>query len=153
MTEEKKIVLDKINELISKRRTELLKELPSVHEVDDGVIIRFFTEWNACEDNTGIKYKKIKNHDNPDESVVFFYIPQGAFFDLKQRFYIGCMTCLNGKIDITSKNDKRLLESGYKICVDSDEVLGFALENTYLVTTSDRKAWSKETIKHVEESY
>jgi hypothetical protein len=153
MNEQKRIVLNKIDKLLGKRRAELLKELPSIHEIDDGIIVRFFTEWDACEDDTGIKYKKIKNNDNPDESIVLFFIPEGAFFDLKQRYYIGCITCLNGGIDITINNNTKFLESGYKICIDSDEVQGLALKNTYIVTTSDRKKWSETTQKHVEQSY
>jgi hypothetical protein len=150
MTEEKRIILNKIDELISKRRTELLKELPSIHEIEDGIIIRFFTEWDNCEDGDGIRYKKVPNLDNPDESVVFFYIPKGAFFDLKQRFYIGCITCLSGRIDITVENRTRLLDGYSKICVESAEVQGLALENTYLITTSNRLSWSEKTRKHQE---
>lgn len=150
MTEEKRIILEKIDALISKKRAKLISELPSIHEIEDGIIIRFFTEWDNCIDGTDIKYKKIPNHDNPDESVVFFYIPKGAFFDLKQRFYIGCLTCLSGRIDITVDNQIRLLEGYSKICVESSEVQGLALENTYLIATSNRLTWSENTRKFQE---
>jgi hypothetical protein len=149
MTEEKRIILEKIDKLICKKRNQLISELPSIHEIEDGIIIRFFTEWDNCEDDTGIRYKKILNHDNPDESVVFFYIPKGAYFDLKQRFYIGCITCLSGRIDITANSEIRLLEGYSKICIHSDEVQGLALENTYLITTSNRLEWSEKTLKHL----
>lgn len=147
MTEEKRIILDKIDKLICKKRAELINELPSIHEIEDGIIIRFFTEWDNCLDNTDIKYKKIPNHDNADESIVFFYIPKGAYFDLKQHFYIGCITCLSGRIDITVENNTRFLESYSKICVESAEVQGLALENTYLIATSNRLVWSETTRK------
>lgn len=138
---------------MKKRRNELLKELSSVHDVDDGVVIRFFTQWDNCEDNTAIKYKKIVNVDESDESVVFFYTPQNALFDLKQRFYIGCITCLNGKIQITTKDKNRILENGMKFCINSDEVQGLALENTYLITISNRKLRSEKTVEHVQANY
>lgn len=150
MTEEKQIILEKINELISKRRTELLKGLPSIHEIDDGIIIRFFTEWDNCEDDDGIKYKKLPNLDNPDESIVFFYIPKGAYFDLKQRFYIGYIICLSGRIDAIIDKNNRLLDCYSKICINSDEVQGLALENTYLITTSNKSVWSEKTRKYRE---
>jgi len=150
MIEEKKILLDKIDYLINKRTSELLEELPDVHEVDDGIIIRFFTDWDNCDDDDTIKHKIVKNHDNPDESVVFFYLPKDAVFDLKQRFYIGCMTCLNGKIIIEANDKIRVLENTMKICINSAEVKGRALENTYLITTSDRSEWSDETLKETE---
>ena len=151
MTEEKKILLDKINHLLIKRTSELLKELPDVHEVDDGIIIRFFTDWDNCEDDDTIKHKIVKNLDNPDESVVFFYLPKYSVFDLQQRFYIGCLTCLNGKIEIEANNKIRILENNTKICIDSEEVRGRALENTYLVTTSNKSKWSEKTIDHTKQ--
>ena len=59
MTTERKELLAKVNELINKRKKQLLDKLPDVHEVDDGIIIRFFTEWDNCDVNEDIKYKKI----------------------------------------------------------------------------------------------
>lgn len=138
METEKQKLLKKIDELITKRKNEMLKELPSVHEIDDGIIIRFFTEWDNCKNNNDIKFKKIVNHNNPDDNVIFFYIPKGSFFDLKQRFYFSEVTCLNGKIDITVNNDTRQLNGYSKISVESSEVMGLALENTYLITESDK---------------
>ena len=139
------MILDKIDVLLNKRKAELLKELPSIHNVDDGIIIRFFTEWDNCEDDNTIKYKKIPNLDNPNESVVFFYIPKNAYFDLKQRFYIGWVTCLNGIIEIVTENKNRLLEGYSKICVDSNNVQGRAFENTYLLVTSNKLNWLEKT--------
>jgi hypothetical protein len=153
MTEEKKIILDKVNELIERKKTELLKSLPSIHEIDDGIIIRFFTKWDNCEDTDEIKYKKLNSLDDPDESVVFFYIPKDAYFDLKQRYYIGCITCLNGKIDITANNKTSLVESYSKMCVHSADVQGKAYENTYLLITSNRKDWGNDVREHVKANY
>jgi hypothetical protein len=149
MTSERKELLAKVNELIDKRKKQLLEKLPSVHEVDDGIIIRFFTKWDNCDDANEIKHIKLPNHDDPDESVVFFYIPKDAYFDLKQRYYIGCITCLNGKIDITANNETRLVESYSKICVNSADVQGKAYENTYLLITSDRKVWDDSVKEHI----
>ena len=149
MTEEKKIILEKIDYLITKRKAELLKGLPSIHEIEDGIIIRFFTDWDNCDDDDKIKYKKIINVDKPDESVVFFYIPRDSKFQLKQRFFIGDMTCLEGKMEVTADNKTRLLEGQSKMSVDSDEVIGKAIKNTYVLTTSNRRTWSKTTQEYV----
>jgi hypothetical protein len=148
MNEEKRIILDKIDTLLTKRTAELIKELPDVHEVSDGIIIRFFGEWDNCEDDNAIKYKKLINHDDPDESVVFFYIPKGAIFDLNGRYHIGCITCLNGAIDINTPDGIKFLENYSKICVNSDDVKGRAFENTYLIVTSNRKDWKESTLEH-----
>lgn len=152
MTTERKELLAKVNELINKRKKQLLDKLPSVHEVDDGIIIRFFTKWDNCDDDNEIKHIRLPNLDDPDESVVFFYIPKDAFFDLKQRYYIGCITCLNGKIDIIANGEARLLESYTKICVHSADVQGKAYENTYLLVTSNRNDWDK-TVREAVKKY
>lgn len=149
MTEEKAILLKKVNDLIQKRKEALLNLLPNVHEVDDGIIIRFFTKWDNCDDDNEIKHIKLPNLDDPNESVVFFFIPKGAYFDLKQRYYIGCMTCLNGKIDITANGETRHIESYTKICVHSADVQGRAYENTYLLVTSNRNDWSDVVQEHL----
>ncbi len=150
MNEQKQIVLKKIDELLSKRRAEMLMEFPSIHEIDDGIIVRFFTEWDNCADNDQIKFKKLES-ENPDESVVFWYLPKGSSFELKQRFFIGCMTCLNGEMEV-DVNDKIIFLKGYqKKCVNSEDVKANVLENTYLLTTSNRKVWSKTTQEHVKE--
>jgi len=151
LTEEKQKVFAHVNALIDKKRDELLKELPDVHEVDDGIIIRFFADWDNCVDDDKIKFKKLTQYDDPNESVVFFFIPKGAFFELKQRFYIGCITCLNGAIDITANNKTRFLKSYSKICVDSDDVTGRAFENTYLITSSVRTLWGDVINEHVKQ--
>jgi len=148
MTEEKQIVLNKIDTLLAKRTAQLRKELPDVHEVCDGVIIRFFGEWDNCEDDAAIKYKKIPNLDNPDDSTVFFYIPKGSIFDIGERYYMGCINCLNGEIEITVNNETKYLSNYSKICIDSDNVKGIAYENTYLIVTSDKKDWKQSTIEH-----
>jgi len=151
MNAEKKLLLEKIHRLINDKKEVLLKEHPNVHEVDDGIIVRFFAEWDNCYDDKNIKWKKINTINNPNESVVFFYLPKGSLFDLKQRFYVGCMTCLNGKIEVSVDNETTLLKSYQKICVNSENVMGKVLENTYLITTSDKSVWSETTNEHVME--
>jgi len=153
MTEERRIVLDKINDLLNKRRAELLDESPLIHEVDDGVVVRFFTEWNDCEDNEKIKYKKIVNIDKPNESNVFFYLPKDSYFRLTQRFHIGSITCLSGKMEVNVNNDIRLIEGYNKMYFNSNDVEGKVLENTYIITTSDKSEWSSETREHAEINY
>ena len=39
MTNERRLILDKVNMLIDKRKVELFKRFPSIHEIDDGIII------------------------------------------------------------------------------------------------------------------
>lgn len=151
MNVEKQIILDKIDLLISKRKTELLNKLPSIHNIDDGFIVRFFTEWDNCEEDGNIKFKKIVNKDNPDESVVFFFLPKNSRFELNERFHIGELTCLSGKLEIFFNGKKNYINNYSKIVLNSNQLTGIALENTYIVTTSNRCDWSETTKKYIEE--
>jgi hypothetical protein len=135
MVAEKKELLCKINALIHKRKEALLDKFPTIHKIEDGIIIRFFSEWDNC-DNTDIKYRKIPNEDRPDEIIIFFYLPKGTYFELEKRDYIGFMTCLNGKLELNFDNKIRILNSYTKICLNSDTFEGRALENTYVITTN-----------------
>ena len=150
MTEEKQIVLNKIDTLLNKRTAELFQELPSVHEIDDGIIVRFFTKWDNCVDDDEIKFKKLEV-ENPDESVVFWYLPKGSSFELKQRFFIGCMTCLNGKLEVDVNGKIVFLEGYQQKCINSEDVNAKVYENTYLITTSNKKVWSETTNEHVKQ--
>jgi len=140
MTNEKKIVLDKIETLINKRMFDLLEGLPSIHEIDDGIVIRFFTDWNDCdckyEFNKEVKCKKIVNQDAPDEITMFFYLPKGSFFDFKKKKYISTLTCLSGKLKIDFGNVIRIVDGNTKILLQSNVFQGIALENSYVITTN-----------------
>ena len=136
MTIESKKILDKINRLIDKKRNKLLQLLPNIHQIDDGIIIRFFTNWDNCDSNVEIKYKKIVNLDNSKEKLIFFYLPKGAFFEMKKREYINSIICLSGGVEIETDTSIRYLEKYSKIILDSDIFQGKAIENTYLVTSN-----------------
>ena len=136
MTTERKELLAKVNDLIDKRKRQLLEKLPSVHEVEDGIIIRFFTEWDICDDNNNIKFRRISNVDRPEEVVIFYYLPKGAYFEMKERNYISCITCINGKLEIVCNGMTRVLEPQTKMCLESNRFEGRALENTYVITTN-----------------
>ena len=136
MTLETKELFTKVNYLISKRKEELLNRLPVIHEVDDAIIIRFFTEWDNCNENEDIKFKKISNLDNSKETIIFFYLPKGSYFEFKKRNFIKTLTCLNGKLEIDSENGIRMVSANSKIHLDSNVFEGRALENTYVLTTN-----------------
>lgn len=58
MDSEKKIILNKIDILISKRKIKLLNILSSVYEMDDNFIFNFLNEQNNFKKNKNIKHKK-----------------------------------------------------------------------------------------------
>jgi len=136
MTKEKREILDKVNELLDKKTEELLREFPYIHEIDDGIIIRFFTNWDDCINN--IKFKRILNNDNPDDITIFYFLPKGAIIELKERDYIHCVACLSGKLELKIGEVTELLTGFNKVCFDTDKFEGVALEDTYVIT-SNRK--------------
>ena len=136
MTEEKQKILNKVNELIDKRKEDLLKKLPVVHEVSDAIIIRFFTKWDNCDSNEEIRYKTIVNKNDPNDFVIFYYIPKGANIELKKREYIRTITCLNGLLELNIDGILMYITELEKVILDSDTWQGKALENTYVLTTN-----------------
>jgi len=134
MTEEKRIILERIDVLIDKRKAELMKHLPSIHEIDDGIIIRFFTEWDDCTNN--IKFKRIIDNKRPEDITIFYFLPKDAIIVLKKRDYIHCVSCLSGKLELDINGEKSILTGFKKICFDTDEFQGVALEDTYVLTTN-----------------
>ena len=136
MTEEKQVVLNKVNALIDKRKDEMLKKLPIVHEVSDAIIIRFFTKWDNCDSNEEIKFKKIVDKENPDQIVIFYYIPKGAYIAFKKRDYIRTITCLNGLLELDVKDSLMYISELEKVTLNFDEWQGRAIENTYAITTN-----------------
>lgn len=136
MKDEKRELLDKINGQIDKIRNRLLDMFPAIHEIEDGFIIRFFTDWDSCDDNTKIRYKRISNLNNPDEKIIFFFIPKGAYIEHKKRDYIESITCINGQLELTMNNKLVVLDSYCKVRLEDNEFHGRATENTYLITSS-----------------
>lgn len=136
MTNERKILFKKVNELIDKKKNELLKCIPNIHEIEDGIIIRSFHDWNDCHENVEIKYKKIPNINRPEEIVFFYFLPKGTILEMKKREHINCVTCLTGKIELEYDNKIQILEPYSKICLDDNTFYCRTLENTYIITTN-----------------
>jgi hypothetical protein len=134
MSNERKLILEKVNMLINKRKVELLKRFPSIHEVDDGIIIRFFSEWDDCVNN--IKYHKIINENNSEDITIFYFLPKGAIIELKKREYVKTISCLSGKLEVNVNGTVIYLTGFKKLSLDVDEFQGIALEDSYALTTN-----------------
>lgn len=135
MTSERKELLKKINEQISKKREMLLSHIPTIHEIEDGFVFRFFSNWSSCDDNKKIKFKKI-DCDNPDEIMYNFFLPKGTILDIKKRKYAGCIICLSGSLELCVNNKTIELKAHSKRCLDDDTYHGRVLKDTYIVTHS-----------------
>lgn len=136
MTEEKKKLLEKIHDQINKKKTDLLNSLPVIHSIEDGIVIRFFSGWERCEDNRRILYKKI-DCDNPNEIKYNFFLPKGTILDIKKREYAGCITCLSGELELDVNGEIIHFLPHMERCLESDVYQGKVLQDAYLVTEAN----------------
>jgi len=137
MNEQKKQILDKINLLIEKRKTELLQRFPHIHEIEDGIIVRFFTNWENCSENEEVKYKTLVDKENPESVNIFHFIPKGTKFKLEKRQHIHTLICMSGNVDITTETGELIHVKAFsKTKLQSDTFSAVALEDTYMVTLS-----------------
>ena len=137
MNEEKRKILDKINELIDKRKVELLKRFPYIHEIEDGIIIRFFTDWDNCWLSEEVKVKKIIDSDHPERNILFEFVPKGTIFPLMKREHVHTITCFSGKIDITIDDEIVHIVPFSKTHLSSDTFSAIALEDTYILVSDE----------------
>lgn len=134
MNVEKQKILDKINFLINKKESELLNTLPSVHDIGDGIVIRFFNNWGNCFDNEEIKYKQINDNDKPEDITVFHFIPKGTILKLEKRDYIQTIICVSGKLKLEVNNESIIIDAFNKTTLKSNEFKGVCLEDSYVIT-------------------
>lgn len=133
MTTEKRKILDDINCKLKSRINSLLNILPNFHTIDDGFIVRLFTEWDYCDENSKIKYKIIKNIDNPEKKSYFFFVPKNTLLNYNKNLPIKYITCLTGELIIDTKKTLINIKPYTKIHVGLSEFSGCALDNTYLI--------------------
>lgn len=140
MNIEKQKILDKINDLIEKKEAELLERVkiisntPNIHNIDDGVVIRFFTNWDNCTSIEDIKYRKIKDVAKPEDITIFHFIPKGTVLNLEKRDYIQSIICVSGKLQLEVDNETVLIDAFNKTTLKSNEFKGVTLEDSYVIT-------------------
>lgn len=134
MNEDRQILLKKINDLIDKRKVGLLHRIPCVHEIDDGILIRFFTDWGECEINNGIRFKKIINEKDSNDITIFYFIPKGTMLEKTPRDYINTIICISGKVKLDMDKEVFYLNGSKKININKAEFEATAIEDSYLIT-------------------
>jgi len=137
MSDEKRKLLDKINGLIDKRQVELLQRFPSIHEIDDGFIVRFFTDWENCWLEGAVKIKTIVDKENPDRTILFEFIPKGTIFPLMKREHVHTIICFSGKIDLTINNEVFHILPYSKTHLSSDTFSAIALDDSYILISNE----------------
>lgn len=137
MNEDKQKILDKINVLIKQRESELLQRLPYyIHNIDDGFVVRFFTNWDNCARNEEILYKNIDDDDKPEDITIFHFIPKGTVLKLEKRDYIQSLICVSGKLKLIVNNETIFVDAFKKTTLKSNEFEGVSLEDSYVITSN-----------------
>ena len=129
MSDERLQLLERINDLIDKRKLDLLQRAPFLHEFDGGVIIQYFTDWSDLFNN--IKYKRIINQFNENDTTTIYFLPKGVELKLFDFDKISDIMCVTGKVIIN--NDITLTQST-KIPVKENEIILNCIEDSYIIT-------------------
>lgn len=142
MNEEKQYLLNKINNLISVNTTKLLNRIPSVHEIDDGIIIRYFTDWGDCTVYGNVKFKKIINKNDLNDITVYVFIPKDTTLtdvnktNLNNEMSIESLICVSGELEIEIDGEIFVMVGSEKAEINQRTFTAIALKDTYLITLS-----------------
>jgi hypothetical protein len=132
MSEERLLLLQRINDLIDKRKLDLLQRVPYIHEFEGGVIIQYFTDWSDLFDN--IKYKRIVNQINNNDITTIYYLPKGVVFKLHDFDKITDIICVTGEVVI---NNDITLKPSTKLSLKNDEIILKCIEDSYVITLNN----------------
>lgn len=133
MTAEKDEIVKKVHQQISEKKRKLMNVLPLVHSIDDGIVIRFFTNWEQCDENSKIKYVKIDTNNTKRKKYNFF-LPKGTILDIRRRKYAGCIMCLVGELEFEVNGKVVHLKAPMERCLENDVYSGRVLKDSYVVT-------------------
>lgn len=137
MYNDRQKIINEIKDSINKKKNRLLNQLPVVHSINDGIIIRFFDNWNNSIHNDNIKYIEIVDDKNPDQKTYYFFLPKGSIFDIKKHDNIENIICLEGKVQLHYNQSSQILNSFNRTTIPPHTShYGIALNNTYLVVSS-----------------
>lgn len=138
VNDEKTRLINEIKDQINKRKNYLLNQLPIVHTINDGIIIRFFDEWEESE-YEDVKYIEIENTNDEDEGIktYYFFLPKGSIFDIKEHTNIETMICLEGKMQIHYDDKVKMLNSYSRFTIpENTKHYGIAIQNSYMIVSS-----------------
>ena len=135
MTQERKDAFKKVKELISLKQEFFLNNFPIIHEIEDGLIIRFFTTWEDSKIYPGVKIRRIENKAiNKNEKILLSFIPKGTIFDSHSHNFKECFICLDGEMDIKIDDQMHILENFSKLTIDKNIThSAIAVKDTYLI--------------------
>jgi hypothetical protein len=133
MTSELKEAFEKAKKIIYDKKELMVDSLPVVHELEDGILIKFFSKWEDCE-HEKIKIKKISSLDNEHEKIYLGFLPKGIKIKARTNDFLECFILLDGQITIDVEGDIKSLEAFTKMCIKpQNNYSGEAFKDSYVI--------------------
>ena len=139
MTPELKNAFEKAKKIIYNKKELLVDSFPVVHELDDGILIKFFSGWEITEYKR-IKLKRIYSINDSNEKIYIGFVPQGIKIKARSNTYMECLICLDGKLVIDINGDISTLDSLTKMCIHPNTIYGGeAIKDTHFLLINSNK--------------
>lgn len=134
MTPELKNAFEKAKKIIYNKKEILVDSFPVVHELEDGILIKFFSGWEVTEYDE-IKIKKITSiGDDSSEKIYMGFVPKGIKIKARSNNYMECLICLDGKLVVDIGGNIKTLNSLTKMCIHCNTIYGGeALKDSYFI--------------------
>ena len=110
MSTERTNIINDIKNAINKRKEILLKKIPLVHTLNDGIVIRFFNGWEDSE-YSDIKFIEIANSILEDDKTYYFFLPRGSIFSVKKHEFEETLICFDGKVQLHIEGEVKMMNS------------------------------------------
>ena len=145
MSTERTNIINDIKNAINKRKEILLKKIPLVHTLNDGIVIRFFNGWEDSE-YSDIKFIEIVNSRLEDDKTYYFFLPRGSIFSVKEHEYEETLICLDGKVQLNIEDEVKMMNSFTKHHIPPQKKhYGIAMNDTYMLVNRKDNVKNKST--------
>lgn len=145
MSTERTNIINDIKNGINKRKEILLKKIPLVHTLNDGIVIRFFNGWEDSE-YSDIKFIEIVNSRLEDDKTYYFFLPRGSIFSVKEHEYEETLICLDGKVQLNIEDEVKMMNSFTKHHIPPQKKhYGIAMNDTYMLVNRKDNVKNKST--------
>lgn len=145
MSTERTNIINDIKNAINKRKEILLKKIPLVHTLNDGIVIRFFNGWEDSE-YSDIKFIEIANSILEDDKTYYFFLPRGSIFSVKKHEFEETLICLDGKVQLHIEDEVKMMNSFTKHHIPPQKKhYGIAIDDTYMLVNRKDNVKKKST--------
>ena len=145
MSTERTNIINDIKNAINKRKEILLKKIPLVHTLNDGIVIRFFNGWEDSE-YSDIKFIEIANSILEDDKTYYFFLPRGSIFSVKKHEFEETLICFDGKVQLHIVGEVKMMNSFTKHHIPPQKKhYGIAIDDTYMLVNRKDDVKKKST--------